>query len=1066
MLSQAGESRSRPEARQRIRETLFADMAPQRSNDAVTSLVQPVHAALERQSSRRVRPSQALDASLNVESVLAILQELKKTATTQDLVALQSALQPAAHSDPAPMSFAPEISPTQQENTTPMTVRRRSLFAATREPKQASAKLLRKSPPSKTTSGKKRNAQTWSPEMFVASPLSKLASIPSLTADGPRSGTPVGTEVIQLGSHSLGSLHITNGAATPEPSIFSAPDAQLSRSSLFEREDYFTASEDADNASTATLSRPSTAETWKPHQDSADSLHKRLSPTTIRSPPIPPRSPLGPRRQLLKRALTANSLSSTNSDASHSQSPLSLYSAEASSNPFLPDILQAPAEKNVLDISRFVTTKQGQTLRSSMICQPDFDTESIYSDRPGSQYSNWPVQDARMHAYDKLGGVSHESPNYNEDHASDQSLLVSRNKALNESPETRSDSGYSSNDALPAFDVDVKDQALPSTYQLDSASKSDIVSLQATPTTRVESGLSQDRLLNYQRYPRIASPLERPHVRDAQITSIAYDAVSSPVIESVDACKVDGSSASSPILKAKKLQKKRPSSERSKTAPIKLCIHDSLANVPSPPIQVVAKHSERLKSYPEMQHLERTFDSISICDDREECNNVDLLSNIEIRFPSPETIQDDVVLSKRGRGVRRKSYSPHSRARQFFSSSSRSRKERSSSVESQNDKTAADPIGIADFGTVAHSLGSSPYDIASINRQPQVQKPGSVRHPHQLSNRMIRSKSMFGMDEKAASEFALQRSRDRLVNISNEEAYDRSFDSAMHNGSSIKRTRPTSVHSPPPPVPAIPQLRAMRRRSTNGPMEHDEVAWKVEDQSSGLYRSSKSFNDQSCNILGDRAGGVREPSSSPHEEKQEQAGDDWYQQAAFWREQRKVLSEGLRQVSLESDTAGSMTSEQLETVTARNTAMNRALQTADASLDRYQARTSVPGTHGTMSDSLQASETVGRQMEGRPLLMSPALSRVTSEVSSRMEQSRSPSPSVRERAAFFERATIDESSTASPSPSRTPSPTKQGDSRAMTSPWPLATTTGNRLPFLAPRLLPHERKPTYTTVTY
>ena len=93
-----------------------------------------------------------------------------------------------------------------------------------------------------------------------------------------------------------------------------------------------------------------------------------------------------------------------------------------------------------------------------------------------------------------------------------------------------------------------------------------------------------------------------------------------------------------------------------------------------------------------------------------------------------------------------------SRFRSISKSRGRSAERRTSYVETEGT--------IADFGTVAESLGCSPYDIATPARS-NVSRAQNACHPHQLGLMRPRPRSFVGMDDLSASEFARAKSRSR-----------------------------------------------------------------------------------------------------------------------------------------------------------------------------------------------------------------------------------------------------------------------------------------------------------------
>ncbi len=129
--------------------------------------------------------------------------------------------------------------------------------------------------------------------------------------------------------------------------------------------------------------------------------------------------------------------------------------------------------------------------------------------------------------------------------------------------------------------------------------------------------------------------------------------------------------------------------------------------------------------------------------------------------------------------------------------SSRTRAKSSERRSSQYDSK----VTIADFGTVAESLGGSPYDIAtSMSRPRSLSRDASSWHPHQMTSQ--RPRSVVGMDDTAATDFARLRSRDRAQSfgrptIQAEEIF------GSEDGISRRKIRPQSMFFDAPPMPAL-----------------------------------------------------------------------------------------------------------------------------------------------------------------------------------------------------------------------------------------------------------------------
>ncbi|KAL9096212.1 MAG: hypothetical protein Q9165_001735 [Trypethelium subeluteriae] len=177
--------------------------------------------------------------------------------------------------------------------------------------------------------------------------------------------------------------------------------------------------------------------------------------------------------------------------------------------------------------------------------------------------------------------------------------------------------------------------------------------------------------------------------------------------------------------------------------------------------------------------------------------------------------------------------------------------------EKNDDKTGSDSEPEAwhqDFGTVAASLGVSPYDVAMSGKHAekaawdsrpcagqasfpshshqaqqlmgQAMQPTGVPHPHQISNAHVRRpKSLFTMNEEQASEYARMRSKDRAemlgkpksldprdIPVSSGPARPKSVTAALKN-----QARPQSLYETypgAPPVPALPQITSVGSGST------------------------------------------------------------------------------------------------------------------------------------------------------------------------------------------------------------------------------------------------------------
>ena len=173
---------------------------------------------------KRLSTVQESNSAIDVEQAIRLLQELKKNASPEELVALHKALLPTRDS----VAGSPSL-PVNEDRSSIVSsatlIRHRSMLPpglATRG--GASEDLLRRqedNPP--TRKSRKSKYDGWS------SPLSQPASYASLAAldlaeepSGPGPTTPSDDEYSQTGVYRHGTLRIMNGAASPEPSISGA----------------------------------------------------------------------------------------------------------------------------------------------------------------------------------------------------------------------------------------------------------------------------------------------------------------------------------------------------------------------------------------------------------------------------------------------------------------------------------------------------------------------------------------------------------------------------------------------------------------------------------------------------------------------------------------------------------------------------------------------------------------------------------------------------------------------------------------------------------------------------
>ncbi|KAF3005713.1 hypothetical protein E8E13_005842 [Curvularia kusanoi] len=188
----------------------------------------------------------------------------------------------------------------------------------------------------------------------------------------------------------------------------------------------------------------------------------------------------------------------------------------------------------------------------------------------------------------------------------------------------------------------------------------------------------------------------------------------------------------------RRLQKRRPSQPH---VPIVQSAQSSRGVVPEVPEDVRAKFTRRLSVTPGMECLTRTYPSKDHINSAQSTTSFNTYEGIS----SPTQLEPDHAPARPSRG----------RRMSFF---------RRKSTTDKKDKDQEDPK-VLDLGTIAVSLGASPYDpsmFGSFQPKETVENP---THPHQLGQTRShsRSRSAMSMNSDTAAEYARMRSKDRAL---------------------------------------------------------------------------------------------------------------------------------------------------------------------------------------------------------------------------------------------------------------------------------------------------------------
>lgn len=972
------EHRVRPEARQQISSHLL---------DSVEEIDHPgVSQSSSNTTNMRSETQHVSDGDITsnpqseFEAAMTIINHMKKTASPDQLAVLQHAMF-TFNNNSSPNSSLTTITPPPKDHSpkNSKVMRRRSLFST---PALVSRSKKKKSTPDLTSH------QTWSPEMFTSSPLSKIAGWESKddgAAEIARSETPDATSTY-LGTHQLGSLRITNGMASPEPSIYEMRPKTMESAASSRHEGYYTASEGSGRDSPAksedVSSRRASAErselqtvpeVFVEEVDDADvTVVQGLYPGSVSgerpvsalnmytveassNPFLATAEPEECEPQDLGKSLCRDSTSSE-----RPVSALNMYTLEASSNPFLatsgqeernPEVtrdtvmhtveassnsfLAIPEQEehepeslgNYEDASEGQRVLELQPAPEAMIGPERSQDghpygESIYSDHllgPQSRQS-WEVDRLtalrRLSAgsYSKSGILSASSSVYS---SANQRKPVGSQR-FNYSSIPKPDSGYTSlisisddhdNASTPAPVDRLQSQEGEEPATSEEAVYDAIDGEQQRSLRRYSFTPSQHELASAsQNVTPILSPPSTPH--KSRATSLETQR---PLLEP---SPTSSSAKSSPRMKQaqRKLQKRRPFSERYNSAPliVQTAVSERSFNdgLPRIPTLISSRHSDRMVKRPDMEHLERTFKSVSHSNSRDSLNNTNF-SPVCIQFPSSThtpDISDQPNYPSRGRD-NKKPPKPRSSSGRFFRSRSRKSKERQP-LDGSDDEDGV-PTGVTDFGTVAESLGSSPYDMAAAagsmrNRNGDLREATAPMHPHQLGGVPRRK---IGMSDEQASEFALARSRDRLENMDarDQERIVRHRDMAGRRRQSFgvtMRKRPFSFDSSsekrlshPPPREQLPERESMEviaspvqdRRQPEDVSQVD-YEWDCAEQEDRVHYRYDDEPNQTPVENHAQSSYRQDVAGSPEHEQL----FSWEQSARAWRLRRQNINEDLQ----------------------------------------------------------------------------------------------------------------------------------------------------------------------------
>ena len=869
VTSPSGERRSRPDARPKLRAHLFGSNVGSARTElsegdcerhcGLGELVSGVRDRLSRSGSPNSQPSSTRGSSTNLTNSLGasrltlpdstapeseetrrLHQDIRAKASTDELAAFSHISSPVD-----------EVAP---NNAVLSPIRRRSLLTpgiATRVPDD----ILRKPPPRNKLQSQLDRAYYYNPYLSDSSPLARLAVL-DLADHGrispvARTATPTFHDYGHLGGLKLGTLRITNGAASPAPSdttvhlvdgqslahvgqVVDYPtfhgrcktemeeDGPVPRYSYWQSRQFlptmgYPFSDEkravrpgrvmntANDVDCSTLPQ-------RTHWNDEISKVNVLLPDGMPTEAIPPASSTTQQSMSLYRTsneCTDPALSIAQEYITElSDSPFSYQEAQVQGSPKLLSTTKTNEfDDNLFEDEGFLFSAQALSPKTEKWCLAVDDLETGRA-QGGSREDALRILDGRTLSTLEPSICANSSPGSFPEHAGTHSPTPSE-KAL-----SKADSGYSSNASLRSLK---NEQGLETASGLETTDRAKILSVEAylcppkrtppppPPSSRETNSAPTVRSIAYSRTSSAGEPL----------TLGALDVVkrldthrpSSLGTPASPATSPQQEIASSPIaVTQRRLKKGRPLSQPLPARYITVQGYRELSqsHIPPVPADVAAKLAQRHRAFPLLEH---TFPSLQHTSLRDESTNMAPVS-IPIRFPSPTKALDEETFPMKPQSPSASAKSPsnheHSshthRSSMNWTKSKRRRSRERASLEDEYPET------MADFSTLTDILGGSPYDIArsTLGVAPRLSDSQTRTRSHQPTNDISILKAT-GMDEEEAARFARSRSKTR----SQGQLRSRTPSNSGFNdrgGIPGKSLRPNSMIIDAPPVPALPSL--------------------------------------------------------------------------------------------------------------------------------------------------------------------------------------------------------------------------------------------------------------------
>lgn len=798
----------------------------------------------------------------DLEAAIKLLQEMRKTASPEDLAALHEALEPTGEHVVPVSEQSLSRNPSLVHRSSSSLTRRRSLI-------QTPGVATRHSP----VEGRRKTWNSWRAPQLQPDEEAKWKGPPAMvhlsvcesSAKGqftaaPRAHTPSDLDYSHLGSMKPGTLMVTNGAPSPVPSAKAL--IHMPRPTI--EDDYFSVPEAGD----LMLKIPQR----RGHAKSQSAVLPSTFPL-YNDVPLLATDKMGT-QQIYNQArtfqrsrtdgvrsetLNASSLQVTTDHTDHYAQSASQfaqsYQQDLPSSPFTSCNTGSGRDGDFASLDTHARKEEPSRIIEGTMFELDATTE-IKNSAP-------PVSPSRMLVLEKQGyQASHRPP-----------------------PQT-TDSGYSSGGSLRTSHGERQGPAISSASAPKRESMQKREDHQERPLPKSilsRSSIQFETVQDSQPLVGDATQVRRrPVLLDiANVPARSSGRFSgsestlSPQTPNSVASKASFDSTSS--TQKRMLYKKRPS--QPEVPVVQSCQPIPEGTIPEVPDNVRAKFVRRLSNSPGMECLTNTYmtkehvlvNELPVSTSPEVAQEHSQQGTQEIkpaRLTKPEfdqlaELEPDRPPTPPAHGRRR----------------SRSLFRRKSTAAEDTDTVA---LNIVDLGTIAASLGTSPYDAAMPG--PLKKSLTSPTHPHQLGSNTPRAKSMVSMDSEAAAEFARMRSRDRaMIEFPPPQRRRKSHHNIKLEAgeATASKRRPQSSAGDIPPVPSIDTFKHVTPPpDVSQRNEREQKALKSE-LSYSQSRERRQVVSQSVDF-------------NQHAQRLPQHNVDWNAHASTWSRRRKSIGEGLR----------------------------------------------------------------------------------------------------------------------------------------------------------------------------